>query len=162
MSPCRQGQQVQNSTDAPRAAGGVEIGTHTLRHSYARHLLMNGTQINYLSRWLGHSSSQTTLTYLELVPDPSGGLDRAPWGLGELIRWPVLYPVLNSHTTIWDTAVLSSGTTQSKVCRTAGFCPLAFFSDVSSSSETLGIDVVVTGVFAKKPISLQHGTRRYL
>ena len=32
----------------------------------------------YLSRWLGHSSIQTTLIYLELVPDPSGSLDRAP------------------------------------------------------------------------------------
>ena len=54
------------------------IGTHTLRHSYARHLLMNGIQINYLSRWLGHSSIQTTLIYLELVPNPSGSLDRVP------------------------------------------------------------------------------------
>ncbi len=57
---------------------GRKIGTHTLRHSYARHLLMNGIQINYLSRWLGHSSIQTTHIYLELVPDPSGSLDRAP------------------------------------------------------------------------------------
>ena len=30
--------------------------------------------INYLSRWLGHSSIQTTLIYLELVPDPDGEL----------------------------------------------------------------------------------------
>ena len=30
--------------------------------------------INYLSRWLGHSSIQTTLIYLELVPDPTGNL----------------------------------------------------------------------------------------
>ena len=57
---------------------GRKIGTHTLQHSYARHLLMNNIQINYLSRWLGHSSIQTTLIYLELVPDPSGSLDRAP------------------------------------------------------------------------------------
>ena len=57
---------------------GRRIGTHTLRHSYARHLLMNGIQINYLSRWLGHPSIQTTLIYLELVPDPSGSLDRVP------------------------------------------------------------------------------------
>ena len=55
---------------------GRKIGTHTLRHSYARHLLMNGIQINYLSRWLGHSSIQTTLIYL--APDPSGSLDRTP------------------------------------------------------------------------------------
>ena len=40
-------------------------------HSYARHLMMNGILINNLSRWLGHSSIQTTLIYLELVPDPT-------------------------------------------------------------------------------------------
>ena len=57
---------------------GREVGTHTFRHSYARHLLMNGIPINYLSRWLGHSSIQTTLIYLELVPDPTGSLASVP------------------------------------------------------------------------------------
>lgn len=57
---------------------GREIGTHTLRHSYARHLLMSGIPINYVSRWLGHSSLQTTLVYLELVPDPTGSLATVP------------------------------------------------------------------------------------
>ena len=57
---------------------GKRIGTHTLRHSYAWHLLMNGIPINYLSRWLGHSSIQTTLIYLELVPDPTGSLEMVP------------------------------------------------------------------------------------
>ena len=42
-------------------APGERVGTHTLRHSYARHLLMKGIPINYLSRWLGHTSTQTTL-----------------------------------------------------------------------------------------------------
>ena len=59
-------------------APGKRVGTHTLRHSYARHLLMNGIPINYLSRWLGHSSIQTTLIYLELVPDPTGSLAMVP------------------------------------------------------------------------------------
>ena len=57
---------------------GKLVGTHTLRHSYARHLLMNGIPINYLSRWLGHSSIQTTLIYLEFVPDPTGSLATVP------------------------------------------------------------------------------------
>ena len=57
---------------------GRRISSHTLRHSYARHLLMNGIPINYLSRWLGHSSIQTTLIYLELVPDPTGSLAAVP------------------------------------------------------------------------------------
>ncbi len=54
-----------------------KMSTHTLRHSYARHLLMNGIPINYLSRWLGHSSIQT-LIYLELVPDPTESLVMVP------------------------------------------------------------------------------------
>ena len=48
---------------------GRRIGAHTLRHSYARHLLMSGVGINYVSRWLGHASIKPTLVYLELVPD---------------------------------------------------------------------------------------------
>lgn len=57
---------------------GRRIGTHTLRHSYARHLLMHGVPINYLSRWLGHRSLNSTLVYLELVPDPAGQLAQVP------------------------------------------------------------------------------------
>ena len=57
---------------------GKQVSTHTLRHSYARHLLLNGIPINYLSRWLGHSSIQTTLIYLELIPDPTGSLAMVP------------------------------------------------------------------------------------
>ena len=59
-------------------AHGTSVGTHTLRHSYARHLLMNGIPLNYLSRWLGHSDIKTTLIYLELVPDPTGSLATVP------------------------------------------------------------------------------------
>ena len=65
---------VKRAEELGAIAPGKRVGTHTLRHSYARHLLMNGIPINYLSRWLGHSSIQTTLIYLELVPDPTGSL----------------------------------------------------------------------------------------
>ena len=57
---------------------GRSISNLTLRHSYARHLLMHGIPINYLSRWLGHSSIETTLIYLELVPEPTGCPAAAP------------------------------------------------------------------------------------
>ncbi len=57
---------------------GKQVGTHTFRHSYARHLLLHGVPINYLSRWLGHRSIQTTLGYLELIPDPVGKLATVP------------------------------------------------------------------------------------
>ena len=57
---------------------GRRISTHTLRHSYARHLLAHGIPINALSRWMGHSSIDTTLIYLELFPDPKGTLASVP------------------------------------------------------------------------------------
>ena len=69
---------VKRAEELGAIAPGKRISTHTLRHSYARHLLMNGIPINYLSRWLGHSSIQTTLIYLELVPDPTGSLAAVP------------------------------------------------------------------------------------
>ena len=69
---------VRRAEELGAIAPGKRVGTHTLRHSYARHLLMNGIPINYLSRWLGHSSIQTTLIYLELVPDPTGSLAMVP------------------------------------------------------------------------------------
>lgn len=58
---------------------GKQIGTHTLRHSYARHLLANGIPINRLSRWLGHANLQTTFIYLEVLPDPLGDIHRVPY-----------------------------------------------------------------------------------
>ena len=61
-----------------RLSPGRRVGTHTFRHSYARHLLMHGTPINHLSRWLGHASITPTLVYLELVPDPAGNLAGIP------------------------------------------------------------------------------------
>ena len=57
---------------------GRRVSNHTLRHSYARHLLAHGRPINFVSRWLGHSSIHPTLIYLELVPDPTGSLATVP------------------------------------------------------------------------------------
>ena len=57
---------------------GRKVSNHTLRHSYARHLLVSGIPINFLSRWLGHASIHPTLVYLELVPDPTGSLASVP------------------------------------------------------------------------------------
>ena len=57
---------------------GCRVSNHTLRHSYARHLLAHGRPINFVSRWLGHSSIHPTLIYLELVPDPTGSLASVP------------------------------------------------------------------------------------
>ena len=42
---------------------------HCLRHSHATNLLRNGVDIRTVSHRLGHASMQTTMIYLDLLPD---------------------------------------------------------------------------------------------
>jgi integrase/recombinase XerD len=61
---------VQGAMIAARKASGIRkrgVSIHTLRHSYATHLLESGVNLRAIQRYMGHSNIDTTLVYLHLT-----------------------------------------------------------------------------------------------
>ncbi|NBX75012.1 MAG: integrase [Proteobacteria bacterium] len=61
---------LQIFKEAKRKAGVVKSGgIHSLRHAFATHLLEAGTDIFSIKTLLGHASIQSTVRYLDFVPN---------------------------------------------------------------------------------------------
>ena len=61
---------VQGAFREAKQAAGIKkrrVSIHTLRHSYATHLLEAGVNLRVIQRYLGHSCLETTMVYLHLT-----------------------------------------------------------------------------------------------
>ena len=74
----RAGLRISKALAPARRMGAIPVekavSPHTLRHSAAIHWLACEVPINVVSQWLGHKDLQTTLIYLQFLPDPAGSM----------------------------------------------------------------------------------------
>jgi len=70
---------VQNALASARKRSGIRkhFTMHTLRHSFATHMLEDGTDLRYVQEFLGHSKPETTMIYTHITQKSSSRI-RSP------------------------------------------------------------------------------------
>lgn len=67
---CRSEKGCFHAIDRATTKAGIDdCGWHTLRHTYASHLVMRGVPIRLVQKWLGHASVKETEKYSHLSPE---------------------------------------------------------------------------------------------
>lgn len=86
---------LQNAWRIALASSGVDrrAHIHTLRHSYATHLLEEGVSLRYVSAYLGHATLEQTLVYAHLTAVSEAQTQAAVARMAASLTRPPLPPI---------------------------------------------------------------------